>query len=213
MKRGFTLIELVASLIILSVVALIVTNNVLTHIRKYKEGLYEFELQTIESSSRNWMSEYLSSSDQITLTDIQTVVDGTTEYIYINLPTLKLDGFVDEDLYNPKSSEKFTDYVFVVVKCETIPANENNNATYKYTYTVIDTTDKLLDYIAKNILATLNDQTVYPLVYNMSDIFDIIPESLKLDGVSNKFIDLESGSLISSITITITSITEYTISI
>ena len=212
-NKGFTLIELVASLIVLSIIALIVTSNVINYIKKSKGDLYALQIDSIESSAKNWMGDYLTNNSKITTTNLQTLKDGADEYIYLFLPTLQTDAYIDSDLYNNKTGEDFTEYVFVVVKCSEIPADENNSSSYKYTYQVIDTTDKLLEFLAKKTMAKFDNTTVYPKVLTINDLFPIIPNGLKLDGVLNKFIDIESGSLISSVTITITSATEYTISI
>ena len=52
MKKGFTLVELIATLIVLSIVALIVVPNIYDSIVEYREQLYETQLTAIETSTK-----------------------------------------------------------------------------------------------------------------------------------------------------------------
>ena len=70
MKKGFTLVELLAVIIIIGVVALIAGPSVMDNISASKESLYATQVQNIELATKKWAtdstdlldSEFLNSS-------------------------------------------------------------------------------------------------------------------------------------------------------
>lgn len=140
MKKGFTLVELIATLIVLSIVALIVVPNIYDSIVEYREQLYETQLIAIETSTKNWVADHI---------DDENFPKNNDETIFVNLKTLEENGYIDENLKNPKNSTVFNDIVFTVVTCKVIDKDDYNDKNYKYTYRVIDTTEKYLQYIAE----------------------------------------------------------------
>lgn len=140
MKKGFTLVELIATLIVLSIVALIVVPNIYDSIVEYREQLYETQLTAIETSTKNWVADHI---------DDENFPKNNDETIFVSLKTLEENGYIDDDLKNPKNSTTFNDIVFTVVTCKVIDKDDYNAENYKYTYRVIDTTEKYLQYIAE----------------------------------------------------------------
>lgn len=140
MKKGFTLVELIATLIVLSIVALIVVPNIYDSIVEYREQLYETQLTAIETSTKNWVADHI---------DDENFPKNNDETIFVSLKTLEENGYIDDDLKNPKNSTTFNDIVFTVVTCKVIDKDDYNAENYKYTYRVIDTTEKYLQYMAE----------------------------------------------------------------
>ena len=100
-KKGFTLIELMAVIIILAVIALIVTPLILNSMKDSKEKLYQTQLENIKSAARSYMVN-------IELEENKT--------INLSVGELKRSGFLKSDIENPKTNEGFKDCVLVNVQ-------------------------------------------------------------------------------------------------
>lgn len=115
-KNGFTLVELLAVLVILSVIATIVFPTVISSIRKSKENAYNIQVSTIEESSRNWMLE-------------KNNIDSIINTVYISLKTLIQEKYIQE-MENPLNGKVMNGCVRVLYM-----PNEN-----QYSYTYVDVT-------------------------------------------------------------------------
>ena len=62
MKKGFTLVELLATIVIIGVVALIAVPSVVDNIKLSKEKLYKTQIQNIEIAAKKWAT---ASADQL----------------------------------------------------------------------------------------------------------------------------------------------------
>ena len=128
-RNGFTLIELMAVIIILAVIALIVTPLIIGGIKESKERLYDTQLENIKSAAKSFMIDLdLENDSTLTLT----------------LDELQKAGYVKEDIKNPKTGESFN-------KCLLVSVERKDNA---YEYEVIDTEDEDCE-IGKNIVMIL----------------------------------------------------------
>ncbi len=128
-RNGFTLIELMAVIIILAVIALIVTPLIIGGIKESKERLYDTQLENIKSAAKSFMIDLdLENDSTLTLT----------------LDELQKAGYVKEDIKNPKTGESFN-------KCLLVSVERKDNA---YEYEVIDTEDEDCE-ISKNIVMIL----------------------------------------------------------
>lgn len=58
MKKGFTLVELLAVIVILSVISMLVFPNVIKIINQSKENLYQSQLRDIENVAKNFSIEH-----------------------------------------------------------------------------------------------------------------------------------------------------------
>ena len=93
-KKGFTLVELLAVIIILGILGLIVVPMVNDTIKEQKEKLYNRQLETIQSSAEGWSTK---NSDKITN-------DGTS--VYVNVTTLVNDGYLkNKDIKDPRNNK------------------------------------------------------------------------------------------------------------
>lgn len=120
MKKGFTLVELLAVIVILSVVSMLIFPNVVKIMKQSKENLYQAQLRDIESVAKNFSMEHpeLLDSNHINPT-------------YITLNALKLAGYLElEEIYNPKDGNEMNG-------CVKIEYNDSTNQ-YHYNYEEID---------------------------------------------------------------------------
>lgn len=126
-NRGFTLVEMISVLIILSVVALIVTPNIYVSIRDYKDRLYETQMDSIKQSGKNWAVDHI---------DKLPIASDTA--LAVTIKELQEDGYIADQLENPKDGGYFDDSsVFVLIICDYIEdETENLASNYKYQYYV-----------------------------------------------------------------------------
>lgn len=116
MKRGFTLIELIATIIVLSIVVLITIPVIQNTLLKSREGLLESQIKSIENVARTW----------------GTKNNGKLEDCYIlRLDDLKTSGYLEnKDVINPETKEELDG-------CVKISFEESINQ-YTYVYTEKD---------------------------------------------------------------------------
>lgn len=98
MNKGFTLIELLAVIILLGVLSLIATVTVNTTLNKNKTDACEMQKENVISSAKIWSNKNVFSLPS---------EDGKS--ITITLKQLKDDGFVDDNIKNPKTDELLSD--------------------------------------------------------------------------------------------------------
>lgn len=63
MKKGFTLVELLAVITIIGVVALLVFPTIMDSIQNSKEDLYQIQIKEIEDTGKKWATDYLEFLD------------------------------------------------------------------------------------------------------------------------------------------------------
>lgn len=105
MKRGFTLVELLATLIVLATIGLIIFPVVSNTIRNGKENLYEAQIKEIEEATEKWA--YLNI-------DLLPSEGSTTT---LTILELKKAGFLPLDIRNPKNNELLPNDTQVVISC------------------------------------------------------------------------------------------------
>lgn len=92
-KRGFTLVELLAVLTILGLLALLITPTVFNAVNKFKEEAYEKQVLTIEAAAGDFTSDHLTE-----------LPGNFGDTIYITLGDLKAEGYLDKDIKHPKTN-------------------------------------------------------------------------------------------------------------
>ena len=96
-KCGFTLIEVLGTLVVLSLLALLITPVVSKTIKKNKERLYQVQIEKIEKAAGDYA---------IKNTDVLPEAGQTSE---ITLGEIKRAGFLPEEVRNPITKELFSD--------------------------------------------------------------------------------------------------------
>lgn len=87
-KKGFTLIELIAVIIILSLLAFLTTTSVSKFLDNSKNKLSEIQIELIRSAAENWGAKNV------------TLLPDVDKCGYITLQGLKNNGVFEDDLNN-----------------------------------------------------------------------------------------------------------------
>lgn len=115
MKKGFTLVELLAVVTLIGLLSLIVIPVVDKIIKDNKEQLYHTQIKMIEDSARSWAAD-----------NIFELPSNNGEMLSKTICDLEKSGFLELDVKNPKTGELF--YKDAVVK---ITKTANG---YEYTF-------------------------------------------------------------------------------
>lgn len=183
MKKGFTLVELIATLVVLSLVALIVIPNISKTLKEIKSGLNETQRAAIVEAAQDWANNNISS-----------LPSKNNEIKYLYLKTLKEEGYLSEDVYKNTEGDKYSDNIFVTIKCEIVESDENNNSNYKYTYTLYDTDEKLLIFLAQIYLKS--NSVSSRVVLTSSQLLSYLPEELESLKENNSLKSIENNGKI-----------------
>lgn len=183
MKKGFTLVELIATLVVLSLVALIVIPNISKTLKEIKSGLNETQRAAIVEAAQDWANNNISSLPS---------KDNEIKYLY--LKTLKEEGYLSEDVYKNTEGDKYSDNIFITIKCEIVESDENNNSNYKYTYTLYDTDEKLLIFLAQIYLKS--NSVSSRVVLTSSQLLSYLPEELESLKENNSLKSIENNGKI-----------------
>lgn len=125
-KNGFTLIELIAVIIILGMLGLLVIPTITNVIQGQEESLYQSQITKIEQECQNWAYKNLdilpkSEEEQATITILE----------------LKKSGYLPLDLRNPKTGELFPNDMQIVI---TFSKNQYHAKVNVDTGTTVDNT-------------------------------------------------------------------------
>ncbi len=143
MKKGFTLIELVTTLVILSIIAIIVTPNILVSIKDYKKQVYDTNLGSIKSAAMSWAADNVN--------DTHFPIDEETSLL-VTIQELIDSGNLDAEITDPINGGTFDDEdhdTFVIINCTNIVdeiTGEIKNR--KYSYNVYISKDDLIEQAA-----------------------------------------------------------------
>ena len=134
-KRGFTLVELIAVVAILGLIALIVYPAIGSVIRNSRESAYNDQVAVIESAAKNWSIDNAS-----TLPD-----NGTVYRLPVN--TLLEEGYIsDDEVKDPRNSSKnLTGNVEI----------KYDSSIKQFTYKYVDSTSKSNEVSVNNLSTTI----------------------------------------------------------
>lgn len=163
--EGFTLLEVVISMMIISIMSVGVYNAYLLLIRQTKEGQVEQTVSLVGKKTIEDIKGYtdgisfdLTNKTSLDLGDIelekkQTSINGNIEYYY------------EKEIYLDKSFEKSTDndYVYIEkIKMEKAKSSEINDSSKKYD----------IDLDARKVSTSENDENTNIMKYNLEMIKD-----------------------------------------
>ena len=114
-RNGFTLVELLAVIVILAIVLIIAVPGVLSIINKTKNSAYDRQLDMIKEATRT----YVTTSPNIDWRNNQTVV---------NLSDLQGQGILDQKVFDPKTKKEIKGLAVIVTK-------KDNRMNYEIVYT------------------------------------------------------------------------------
>ncbi len=113
-KLGFTLVELLAVIFIISIISVIAIPNIDRAIKQSREELYQTQLNNIVIGAKNWGAKNIS---------ILPEEDG--ELITLTLSQLKIGGFIDEKIKDPRTKKLFPNDMEITI------LKKGNNYEYK----------------------------------------------------------------------------------
>lgn len=125
MKKGFTLVELIAVLVILGLVSLITIPIVNNNLKKYRNDLYMDAIQNIEQAAKNWGADNIGKlPNTVAANDgndtIMAYPDIDTEaefsIVQIRVKDLQAGGYISPELKNPKKNYNFCNCAVVTIK-------------------------------------------------------------------------------------------------
>lgn len=128
-NKGFTLMELMAAIIILGVISLIAVPLVERVLSGIGEDSYKTQIKNIRAGARQWAADDLSR------------LPSTNSNTTITLSILQQAGFVKNNLYNPETQELISPDMEIII--------EEKNGTY--IYYVDSETDVVLNPLSPRI--------------------------------------------------------------
>lgn len=105
-NKGFTLIELLSVIALLAVLAVIVIPNIDKLLRDSRTNLYSKQISLIEVGAKLWA------------TDEENAILLKNNEIWplaITLSDLQMNGFIDKDIIDPRTEEKFPDSLLIYI--------------------------------------------------------------------------------------------------
>ncbi len=116
-KNGFTLIEIIATVLIITLIGLLVVPQVRTIINDSKDRAYNSVVSTIEDAAKTYV--YLNTSS----VDTSITSNG---YATVTILTLQQEGLLKVDIENPLTGEN-------IASTDVVRITKSDNA-YSYEY-------------------------------------------------------------------------------
>lgn len=105
MKNGFTLMEMIGVVTVLAVLMMISVVPITKSLKEFNETAYQTEIDNIEQAAKLWGQEHPEELPQ-----------GIGETRNIYLSNLQNDGYLENNIINPKTNKKFDNLTIVVTK-------------------------------------------------------------------------------------------------
>lgn len=176
-KNAFTLTELLAVIVILTVMGILIIPLVESSINNGKNDLYKSELDSLKASFKRFSMKELNKT-----------LLNTNDDIYVSLYQLKIAGAVSMDLKDPRNEEYLpNDILFRVEKLNK-----------SYNYEVLENRGTKTNSVFKGVL-DVKDYVVYACPTTTDQINSIANDIVSPAGVMN--ITYYDSSLLNQITI------------
>lgn len=111
MKKGFTLVELLAVLVILGVIGLIAIPNVLNSVKNAKQKAYNQTITNIKIAMENWKNDH------------KELLPQNGEKVYLTISLLKRENYLGQEIINPLTELPFPNDTLLII-------TNNNGITY-----------------------------------------------------------------------------------
>lgn len=112
-NSGFTLVELLAVILILSLLTVLATTSVTKIVKDSKNRLYKAQIESIRASAESWASENLSLLPQ------------SGECVYLTLKNLKTYGVVDDDIKDPRTNSLLSNDMKIKITAKSSSIGKN----------------------------------------------------------------------------------------
>lgn len=103
-QKGFTLVELLAVITVLAIIALLVVPTISRSFRESTQNLIDAQIVNIKDAAKSWGADHVD-----TLPDTQ---GGST---VVTVGQLKQGGYLDKNITNPKTKKKLEDSIKVTI--------------------------------------------------------------------------------------------------
>ena len=174
-KKGFTLVELLAVIVILSLVLVIAVPSVNKYIKQSKEKAYDAQISTIIEAAQAYAS-----------TNLELLPNRENISVKVTLGQLKSSGLIKEEVKNPNDDKYFDDALTIKIK-----KNKEN-----YIYEVVENTITTRDG-EKSPKITLNGSPM--VTYNLNDTYnDLGVSATDSDGNALTNIVIDKSNLVMS---------------
>lgn len=147
-NKGLTLVEVIAVLVVLSIIAVIVTPNLAVSIKDYKQRVMTTQLSSITGATKNWVADNI---DKVTCTT------DNTSALAISISELQTGAYLDEKIKNPYGGYMDDTDAFGLVSCKEI-VDETGKLQTNYDYTYGAYLD-ISDYQKKRAIEYIKDTT------------------------------------------------------
>ena len=180
MKKAFTLIEMLAVIIVISIIMLILIPVVTRNLSDSKENVYNNLINKMISATSDWM---IKNSDDL---------PEEGESISITLGMLQSEGLISTDLKNPKTDNLFPSDM--VINIAYVKANKDNPkleyGKYKGDYSIvvdINSGTEIKDIKDEYTIVELGstDEEVDSIVYKDKENSDITLKEYSIQYVNN----------------------------
>ena len=179
-KNGFTLIEMLSVIVIVSIIALVLIPIVSKNIKDSKVNVYNNLINKMLGATSDWM---------IKNTDL---LPSDGESISITLGMLQSEGYISTDLKNPNTDKLFPADMIITISY--VKSSRNNpkltNGKYKGDYSIVvdvnsGTEIKNIDDEYTVVELGTSDSDVDAIVYKDKDNNDITLKEYSLQVISN----------------------------
>lgn len=106
-KNGFTLVELLAVIVILSLLALLTSTAVTKLVKDSKEDLYQTQIELIKASAEAWGADNIYK------------LPSEGKCAYITVENLKQYGILDSSVVDPRTNEQISDSLKIKISSKT----------------------------------------------------------------------------------------------
>lgn len=113
-NKGFTLVELIAVIVVLGLISLIAIPTVNNSIIKYKDKLEADAIRNIEQAAKNWAADninklpnVLDTESDVSMTYPEIDTEQDFSKLKITLSDLQSAGYIDSEVKNPKDNKEF----------------------------------------------------------------------------------------------------------
>lgn len=115
MKKGFTLIELIGVIIVLSLISLLAVPSITNTIKNSRIKLYNDQVENIEDAAKIWGSKNIS--------ELPENIGDEKDITLLNLKEL---GLIDEKIKDPRTKKEFSNSLIIK-----ITKKSENSYSYK----------------------------------------------------------------------------------
>ncbi len=186
MKKGFTLVELLAVILILGILLIIILPMVTGVISSSRTRLFNIQIKNIELAAKNWAAE-----------NPGMLPSQNNESITIFLYNLKMGGFIEDDITNPLTGELFPNDMEIEITME------NNKHVY-FVDTESGTPGEEMDYnqiiiVLKGALTDEIEINSGFLGVSPNDIVAYAPDGTKIDSANISVTVREDGVVVENV--------------